>query len=314
MNLPRDEQPSEDFFWITTSLLYGNSFKTSKLIIEEIKENFKDKFWYLKNSMKQPIAKGTRIESGSAEQDGHILVVSTLHDACTTLYFDHLPQFFHQRIRVVYPGYWPPEEMVGASAVIFVRNLFDFAEWIEYARKLKIPHYYFVDDNMMVLRNEPAYGRVFSSFTDEAVRETLKSFFGVLLSSNTLMDYFRTKKIHDNLLHYPPVARRVALYEVARGCQKKENAIRIGYFGGDHRNKPFREMVFPAICKFAQDHLVELFLGGMSENSLDPTENMSITYFPFEVSYDHALGRFSALELFILVHRTVIPLIIYIRL
>lgn len=303
MNLPRNEQllPKNlgdyDIVAVPETLS-----RQTKLVIEEIKENFKDKFWYPKNSMKQPFAKGTGIEDSNAEQDGHILVVTMLHDACTTLCFDHLPQFFHQRIRVVYPGHWLPEEMIGASAVIFVRNLSDFVEWIEYARKLKIPHYYFLDDNLMVLRNEPAYRSVFSSFTDETVRETLKSFSGVLLSSYALMDYFKTKKLHENLLYYPPVAKRAALYEIAKGCQKKENAMRIAYFGGGHRNQPFKEMVFPAICEFAQHHLVELFIGGMSENSLDPPEALSITYFPFDISYDHALGRFAACEIDILVH------------
>jgi glycosyltransferase involved in cell wall biosynthesis len=302
MNVPRNEQllPEKfedyDIFSIPESL----SGET-KLAIQEIRENFKSKFWYPKTLPKLRRVGSEGAVRGSKE-DGHILVVTGIHDACTSLYFDHLPLFYHQRVRIVMPGYWLPEEMIGATCVIFVRNLPDFAEWIEYARKLQIPHYYFLDDNLMLLGKETRYQSTFGSFTEEWVREMLQSFSGVLLSTGALTDYFRENKIHGHLFYYPPIAKRVGMGEKVKCGPSDEGSLRIAFFGGSHRNEPFKEVVFPAIRQFAQHHRVELFVGGLKENSLQATDRLRITYFSFDISYDRALERFAVCGIDVLVH------------
>ncbi len=304
MNLPRDQQLLPENFGEYDVLAVPELLsRQTRFAIEEIKENFKNKFWYPEESGKRYFPLKTGTGPDPLEDDGRILVVTPSHNASTTLYFDHLPQIFHQRIRVIHSAQWHPEEMIGASAVIFIRDLPLFREWIKYARNLKIPHYYFLDDNLMLLQKEPAYAAEYGFFTDNQVCTTLKSFSGVLLSTYGLIDYFKEHRLHENLFYYPPVASRPLLYEKYGPRPKKEKSIRIAYFGGKHRYQPFEEVVFPAIEEFAVRHKVELFIGGKGEDKFSPsTENLSIFFFPFEISYDLALGRFASAEIDILVH------------
>lgn len=303
MNLPRNQQLLPANFNQYDVLAIPDQLSgQTHLAIEEIKENFRNKFWYPKQQEKRYFSFRPGRGTDPLLEDGRLLVVTPSHDATTTLCFDHLPQFFHQRVRIIQSIQWHPEEMIGASAVVFIRDFPFFLEWIEYARKLRIPHYYFLDDNLIALREEPAFRTAYSFFTEKNVRTTLESFSGVLLSTHSLMNYFRKNDLHKNLFYYPPIADLPILHEKVGPGPKKDKVFRIAYLGGSHRHQPFAEMVFPAINEFAKDHPVELFIGGMSESSLEATDCLPIYYFPFEISYDLALGRFSLLEIDILVH------------
>jgi glycosyltransferase involved in cell wall biosynthesis len=302
MNLPRNRLLlPENFSEYDVLEIPDGLTRQTKRAIEEISENFKNKFWYPKKTENRYFSLAG-LGNEPLEEDGRILVVTPSHDASTTLCFDHLPPPYYQRIRIIHFQLWLPEEMIGASAVIFVRDLLSLREWIEYARKLKIPHYYFLDDNLMLLSEEPAYSAEYRFFTNENVCETLKLFSGVLLSSQKLLEYFRENNLHDHLFYYPPIAECPILYEKVGPGPKADKVFRIAYLGGGHRHQSFKEMVFPAICRFARNHAVELFVGGMSNDSLKETEKLSIYYLPFEISYDLALGRFACLEIDLLVH------------
>src|SRR5262245_56573481 len=105
---------------------------------------------------------------------GYVLAVSLVPlDASTVLFFSDLRDLVPLRV-VRYPG--PiASALGGASAVIFIRGLFEFREAILCARALNIPSYYFVDDNFMLIRREPElYGRYYDWYTDERVRVRLR--------------------------------------------------------------------------------------------------------------------------------------------
>jgi glycosyltransferase involved in cell wall biosynthesis len=303
MNLPRNEQLLPENFGEYDVLEIPDTLsRQTRLAIEEIRENFKEKFWFSKQLKKHYFSIRPDSLEESPIENARILVVTSTHDASTSLYFDYLPHFYNQRIRIINSIQWHPEEMIGASAVIFIRHLLYFKEWVEYARKLKIPHYYFVDDNLILLRQEPAFKNDYLFFTNENVRKFLESFSGVLLSTYHLLDYFKENRLHENLIYYPPVAGHPVLYEPTGSDPKKNRGLRLAYFGGGHRLQPFKELVLPAVYEFSKHHPVELFIGGMSDNSFPSSENLNIYYFPYEVSYHLSLGRFAAKEIDVLLH------------
>lgn len=303
LNLPRDNQLLPGNFEEYDVVKIPDALsRQTKFAIEEIIENFKNKFWHRKGTTEKIFAPNVIKENNFLEENGHILIVTISYNYSTTSYFDHLPEFYQQRVRIISPENWSPEEMIGASAVIFIRMLPFFKEWIEYARKLKIPHYYFLDDNLILKRNELQYEKKLDFFTETNVHNTLVSFSGVLLSTQALMEYFKEKGLHENIYYFPPVFNYTALCENFGLLTKKEKVFRIAFCGRENHSKVFKEIVFPAICEFAKNKIVELFLSGMEENSLQPANNLSIYYFPFEVSHDLMLGRLSSLKIDIIVH------------
>ena len=59
-------------------------------------------------------------------------------------------------------------------------GLFSFGSLSGCAGLLKVPRYYFLDDNLMLLREEPeVYGPYWSQYTDDGIRDALKGFAGV---------------------------------------------------------------------------------------------------------------------------------------
>jgi glycosyltransferase involved in cell wall biosynthesis len=295
MNTPRDALllPStiEDYDVLAAP---SSLSRSARLEIEELRPQFRSKFWF-----------PAEAASGRDEPaDGHILVVCASLDVSVTLYFDQLPQHYKQRVRIIHYSTWHsglPEEMVGASAVVFVRALFNFAHWIEQARRLGIPHYYFLDDNLMLLAQEPKYAADYGSYTDDNVREMLSSFSGVLLSTAPLVEYFEQKRLHGRLLLYPPVASRPEDHERGEPAPRDPGVLRVGFFGGGHRAEAFLAEVLPALRALGRRRRVELVTIGLAQGSVLAPE-LRVVQLEYEHTYDLALRRMMAHGLDVLVH------------
>jgi glycosyltransferase involved in cell wall biosynthesis len=297
MQRPRDEALRPDRFedYDVTAVPEDVSRET-RLVVEELGRGFSEKFWYRGDAEDQ------RRTAEPGLPDGRLLVVTASYDASTTLYFDHVPARLRPRIRVVHYGAWAdglPSEMIGASAVVFVRALFNFAHWIEVARRLKIPHYYFLDDNLMVLREEIEYRQEYDSYSDKEVRRMLESFSGVLLSTPPLADYFRERSLHPATYLYPPVAANVD--GLPRPVKEDSAPLRIGYIGGAHRDESLRQLVLPALQELARAKPVELVATGPDPSSLGG-QVFPVTVLPAERSYDVALRRMASRGIDVLVH------------
>ena len=269
----------------------------ARVEIAELAEGFRSKSWYVR-----PPAPAPDRPAPPLAPDGHILVVTASYDASTTLYFDHLPQPYASRVRVIHFGPWTsgmPDEMVGASAVVFVRAAYHFVPWIEMARQMGVPHYYFLDDNLVVLAEHPAYRQDYAFYTNDNLREMLASFDGVLLSTKALVDHFATHRLHSNLVHYPPVARAPRI-EVSAPAGRPD-ALRVAYFGGSHRGGPFKEEVLPALRDLAEIRPVELVAFGVDLVKED-VGRLEVTSVPMERSYGLAVARLRAYAPQVLVH------------
>ena len=134
-------------------------------------------------------------------------------DASTTLFFGHLAGGMRGTLRVAH--YRQPdlaEQLSGASAIILVRALFELDPVIWFARLAGVPLYYFVDDNFMLLREQPGIWSAYvEPYSARNVRERLRAFSGVLVSSPALLEYFEEHRLHGRLMLFPPVGWSSAL-------------------------------------------------------------------------------------------------------
>lgn len=231
---------------------------------------------------------------------GYVLAVSLEPlDASTTLFFGHLADQWPDAVRVARFGH--PElagAVAGASAIVLVRGLFEFAAVIWSARLLSIPLYYFVDDNFMQLREQPgAWSRFVGRYSAANVRRRLRAFRGVMLSSRELIEYFRTNHLHQQLILFPPIESGKP---VPRSTADR-HSVCVAFFGGLHLHDTFLRYVLPAIRRLAADQPVILIAAGMNQ-AIAPSPGLTIVDQSYDRSYERGLGRLADAGVDVLVH------------
>ncbi len=143
------------------------------------------------------------------------------------------------------------------DVIILVRDLFQasYAACLAVCRQLNKPHFYFTDDNFILLRNEY---RELEPYTVEAVREALESFSGVLLSSELLLRFYEDEKLHSRLMFFGPVIDPALTAEFSEN--EADKCVNIGFFGGGFRFDSFYRTVVPALRFIARENKVTLFV------------------------------------------------------
>jgi hypothetical protein len=122
-------------------------------------------------------------------------------------------------------------------------------EGVKLCRKMKVPHFYFIDDNFPLLAKEMSD---FSQYAIENLRKELASFSGVIATSEILAEYYRKNKIHDNISVITCAYDNRRLNKYRRIRQRAEigadpTELRFASFGGPFRNKNLRSQVLPAL-------------------------------------------------------------------
>lgn len=236
-----------------------------------------------------PETPSTRID------DGYALVVNADYDASTTLCFDMLPQKYAQRVRVIsISGCFGIEEMARATCVIFVRRLRAFQSWIDAAKIMGIPIYYYLDDNFPLLTERNELKIPGEDFSCDALCASLRSFEGIFLTSQELLKYFSDRLIHDNLLYFPPACvEQTTLVDSRMTVWDKE--IVVAFFGGGHRQKGLWDVVVPALQKIASEgtriHFVTTETDRIEADST-AYDNFRVTLLPFDPGYTFAIRRY----------------------
>jgi glycosyltransferase involved in cell wall biosynthesis len=286
----------------------GHISTRGKAVINDLCYLFKDKYWFeLKPKpyiTKKRKDKGTYITDKPAE--GNILVIAGNYNASVSLYFDYLPEDISQRVRVIQYNHFSLEEMVHASAVIFVRQLLEPATkvWIETAQLLRIPCYYYIDDNLIALSEEDGEeSTAIHDYSLSNVRNSLSSFNGVLLSTKKLIEYFERNSIHDHLMYYPPIAKYLnkrTLMEKTHG----DRTLRIAFMGGWHRIDNFNKYVLPAIQRLSEHRRIELLVPYSQQDvyRIKANENTVVKRIERTISYNAMLMKYQANKIDILVH------------
>ena len=253
----------------------------------------------------------TRLADGSSaldprsvgSTDGCILIVTVQYDASTALYFDMLPAPWRHRVRVVING--PGSDfsaLARATALIVSRAIRCYRPWLDAARELGVPTYYFLDDNMPVLAELGEASLSGEDFTPQAMRKDLRLFDGVLLSSEPLITYFRERNLHARLLHFPVAcadieSMRAQLTTGRRAANDDEFVF--AFMGGLHRSNAVWAVILPALVKIAEEgyriHFVAPGSGSDASMLEGLPSTMRVTLLPWDPGYAFALRRFAAL-------------------
>ena len=239
----------------------------------------------------------------------HILVVAKRHDdVFAALFFDGLPPELRRHIRIREFGHDAlAAEVAGAAAIIVMRHgLFSFGALASVAARARVPSYYFLDDNLLLLRQEPeTYGPFWSAYTEDNVRVALRGFEGVLLASAPLVAYFRDHALHPRLIEYAPIAWPV-LRERTQWSRDAATPFRIAFFGGEHRRELFLSLVHPAAMQLSREHPVELVVFGIDRAAIPAsrTPSLDVIHAPYEVRYSAALDALAGRQIDVVAHPT----------
>lgn len=269
----------------------------SRLALQDLSRFYTDKFWRLPQ---EALVISSADNEKNLHQNMRLLVLTGMQDASVTLTFEYIPGI-EKNIRYVSPIHFECREMINASAVIISRHLFspEMNRWVEVARNLGVPHYYYLDDNFMILTEEIPELR---EYTKEKMKIELASFSGVLVSSQKLADFFLENNIHSKIHVFPPVVPHQKWLDSSIAPQKPLGVTRIGFMGGTHRHKNFLDFVLPAILRLANEHKIELIIGGDIEIPSNDFPQLKIYQFPFDMSYRLSLGRMQSANIDILIH------------
>lgn len=220
-------------------------------------------------------------------------------DASTTLFLGHLADRLAGALQVVpYNDSQTADVISGASALILVRGLFEFDAAVWSARALGIPLYYFVDDNFILLREQPGpWSPYVGRYSAASVRRQLRHFQGVLLSSQTLIDYFKSEQLHRELMLFPPVEWREQLPKPP----DRSAAVTVAFFGGRHLHDVFRSGILPAVRRLAAERPVTLIAAGVSD-ALAPSPGLTVVGQPYDASYERGLRRLAEAGIDVFVH------------
>lgn len=139
--------------------------------------------------------------------------------------------------------------IIHSDLVVFVREIFSPGHQtkLDLCRSLKIPHVYFVDDNLPVLaRDEPAW----SKYSLNAMQNELSSFEGVIVSSANLQVDFRNLNIHSKIDRVTPVFDKDLMQKLRRAKNRRRqehDKFDVGFFGGSFRVQSLINIVRPAL-------------------------------------------------------------------
>ncbi len=220
-------------------------------------------------------------------------------DASTTLFFGHLMRLMPESIRVVQYG---KDDVAGplaaASAVILVRGLFECSDLARCARALRVPLYYFLDDNFIVLREQGGIGAQFvTRYLIGDVRAALRDFAGVLLATPALVSYFAEQQLHPHLFLFPPVMAPEAM----AAPRAARPGVTVAFFGGRHLHRQLLDFVVPAVRCLALQRPVRLLAVGLPE-SIPSSSGLVVSQRPYDESYGRGLRALATEGVDVFVH------------
>lgn len=293
-SLKPDKYEEYDVETIPLELSYS-----AQLALKDLISFYSSKFWF---SERNEIGKAKFLDNISY---GKILVLVPEISASISLPFENLAGCYfrfamindHRGNNIVLDL----KDIFNAQAIVICRNLMSPAEKfvIGLAKKLKIPLYYYLDDNFILLSREI---KDLGKYTEKNLKKVLEGFSGVLVPNKKLAEFFIERELHSKVYVFPPVKPSRPWFDYSSIPSKPKDSLRIGFMGGSHRHKHFFKYVLPAINKIATEKKVELIITGDIEISEKDCPGIPIYHFPFDISYHLTVGRMSSCEIDILVH------------
>jgi hypothetical protein len=184
------------------------------------------------------------------------------------------------------------------DAAILVRHLYymDYPTVWREAVANGVPLYYLADDNFVLLRDlDPVLGE----YTRQRLRNNLRLFQGVLVSTAALATFYRHERLHRNVM--PFTAIRDSDLDPSSLSQRDGEALHVGCFGGSFRSI---DMVLPALQELALRRPVYFFSRADAQRSRDKFEksNINLVTFPTTDDAGHFIRTWRGYDLDVVVH------------
>jgi glycosyltransferase involved in cell wall biosynthesis len=234
---------------------------------------------------------------------GRCVGVATRVQASSSLCFDGLLDRYGGHLLFV-PPYVAEFSLqlfiARCDAVILVRELLqDHGQRIALACKaMAVPLYYLIDDNLILVGEEDPD---FAVYTRDRVVGALADFAGVLCTSRPLAEYLRALRITPAIEEIGPVFDATRLRKMERlAVTPPGPALRVGFVGGEFRQRSLEADVLPALAAVATEEPVALF------SRVPPVSAarwpFEVSVIPFTDSFDGFLTTWRPVGLDVLVH------------
>lgn len=290
LNLDRDKRLRPCHFAEANVFeIHENATETFKALVKELAQQYADKNWFLK---------GIKDDRFYRKKLTILVVCPGAVDASVSLYFGG-SGYDGAIFRIITSGAWFMDELAGASCVIFIRLLHTWEKWIEASKLMKIPIYYFIDDNFIELSSTYPELR---HYTVENVRNWLIDYDGVFVSTEELKEYFLENKLHEKVFVFPPVLGKRIREKDFR--VSNDGMVNIAFMGGKFRAQSFIDNVWPAILEISKEKRINLYCPDDPELRVinDKSKNIRLTAIPRSLSLDQTLIKYGKWDIDILVH------------
>ena len=268
--------------------------------IHVLLKQFDSKFWFSSNCNIKKSLETSRTKK-------RVIVVHDGLSASITLYLERL---FQQSgdfvVKYCYDSF-NKNELVLADALIMLRGgiLNEFIP--DWCNKLKIPVYYFVDDNFIELAKEHSENIDFIRVSKATNRTVLRKYNAVIVSTPRLKKYFEDNLLHNNVLLMETFIDTSNVEGYHQNLNEEE--LRIGFLGGSWRYESFLQYVFPAIKRMAKDTKMVVCMPINYDDTSEKknyedliSDNLFIEFIEKTMSLDVILQRAKKKNIDILVH------------
>ena len=158
-----------------------------------------------------------------------------------------------------------------ADAVVIPSRLDIALRFLDVFNYLKMPVYYYLDDNFIELEKIGTDRIEISHFAKLTKKENFKNFRGILLSSDQMVNYFRKNDFHDNLVLLEPIIDINNIHLKVE--HEKVKRLVIGFMGGMFRLNALANCVLPAIEKLSAEMPITFVCPNDGNADIDQFEN-----------------------------------------
>ncbi|RRD40749.1 glycosyltransferase family 2 protein [Leptotrichia sp. OH3620_COT-345] len=278
--------------------------------IEEEIQNYRGKHWFNDEKSKKEILEIKNMEKRNTKK--RILVISPLLDATSNVSFIRYNEIFKD---IVF--YFESERtlkkdnLIFVDAIIFMRDLDFFQKIKKLCDSLKIPYYYYIDDNFIILTDDIKNKKIImksegrrqiEKFASNTKKLSIYGFKKVFCSTEELKKYFLENNLHHDIEVLNPI---IDFKNIFRHEMKKES-ISIAFMGGNFRNGILKEIILPAIIRLSKDIKVKFYYPENGKKDFlkiyNDEENLNFYSIERTFSLQKALRRFAKNEIDILIH------------
>lgn len=225
-----------------------------------------------------------------------LVICSDLTNSLMTLSAGYHPYIFC----ISPPGFVLPSYWAMADLVVFTRMFYEETFMLNLLKTLKIPCYYFTDDNFREMAVETVAPDI-QYLAGLTTAKTLHRFEGVIVTSEPLRQYFIQKKLHKNVILLG------ALYHMASAPRPKAGkTVTVGFMGGPFREGVLKSCVLPALQRLAEKRRIRLILPCTKETEKEVValgeDTIEIIPFHRTSNYEYLLNFYRGQGVDILIH------------